>query len=79
MEEKIHQLIKERNPWLLKNNFLSKAVYRALKKYLKFDETVYVGEHIQSMSGPEAFNWLGSEYTNNCTVEGLENLSLIHI
>ena len=74
MEEKIHQLIKERNPWLLKNNFLSKAVYRALKKYLKFDETVYVGEHIQSMSGPEAFNWLGSEYTNNCTVEGLENI-----
>ena len=74
MEEKIHHLINERNPWLLKNNFLSKAVYRALKKYLKFDETVYVGEHIQSMSGPEAFNWLGSEYTNKCTVEGLENI-----
>ena len=74
MEEKIHQLIKERNPWLLKNNFLSKAVYRALKKYLKFDETIFVGEHIQSMSGPEAFNWLGSEYTSNCTVEGLENI-----
>ena len=49
MEEKIHQLISERNPWLLKDNFLSKAVYRALKKYLKFDETVYVGEHIQSI------------------------------
>ncbi len=26
------------------------------------------------MSGPEAFNWLGSEYTSNCTVEGLENI-----
>ena len=74
MEEKIHQLISERNPWLLKDNFLSKAVYRALKKYLKFDETIFVGEHIQSMSGPEAFNWLGSEYTSNCTVEGLENI-----
>tara|TARA_B100001113_G_scaffold152198_1_gene124678 strand:- start:49 stop:900 length:852 start_codon:yes stop_codon:yes gene_type:complete len=74
MEEKIHQLISERNPWLLKENFLSKAVYRALKKYLKFDETIFVGEHIQSMSGPEAFNWLGSEYTSNCTVEGLENI-----
>tara|TARA_B100001287_G_C22641004_1_gene510136 strand:+ start:28 stop:879 length:852 start_codon:yes stop_codon:yes gene_type:complete len=74
MEEKIHQLISERNPWLLKDNFLSKAVYRVLKKYLKFDETIFVGEHIQSMSGPEAFNWLGSEYTSNCTVEGLENI-----
>ena len=74
MEEKIHQLISERNPWLLKENFFSFAVYRALKKYLKFDETIFVGEHIQSMSGPEAFNWLGSEYTSNCTVEGLENI-----
>ena len=74
MEEKIHNLINERNPWLLKRNFLSKAVYRMLKKYLKFNETVFVGEHIQSMSGPEAFNWLGNEYTSNCTVEGLENV-----
>ena len=59
MEEKIHHLINERNPWLLKSNFFSKVVYRMLKKYLKFNETVFVGEHIQSMSGPEAFNWLG--------------------
>ena len=74
MEEKIHQLISERNPWLLKDTLLSKAVYKILKKYLKFDETVFVGEHIQSMSGQEAFNWLGSEYTSNCSVEGLENI-----
>lgn len=74
MEEKIHQLISERNPWLLKDTLLSKAVYKVLKKYLKFDETVFVGEHIQSMSGQEAFNWLGSEYTSNCSVEGLENI-----
>ncbi len=50
MEEKIHQLISERNPWLLKDTLLSKSVYKVLKKYLKFDETVFVGEHIQSMS-----------------------------
>jgi len=74
MEEKIHQLISERNPWLLKDALLSKSVYKVLKKYLKFDETVFVGEHIQSMSGQEAFNWLGSEYTSNCSVEGLENI-----
>ena len=74
MEEKIHQLISERNPWLLKDTLLSKSVYKVLKKYLKFDETVFVGEHIQSMSGQEAFNWLGSEYTSNCSVEGLENI-----
>ena len=74
MEEKIQQLISERNPWLLKDTLLSRAVYKVLKKYLKFDETVFVGEHIQSMSGQEAFNWLGSEYTSNCSVEGLENI-----
>ena len=74
MEEKIQQLINERNPWLLKDTLLSRAVYKVLKKYLKFDETVFVGEHIQSMSGQEAFNWLGSEYTSNCSVEGLENI-----
>jgi len=74
MEEKIHQLISGRNPWLLKDTLLSKSVYKVLKKYLKFDETVFVGEHIQSMSGQEAFNWLGSEYTSNCSVEGLENI-----
>ena len=67
MEDKIHQLINERNPWLLKDTLLSKSVYKVLKKYLKFDETVFVGEHIQSMSGQEAFSWLGGE------------LSLIHI
>ena len=58
MEEKIHHLINERNPWLLKSNFFSKIVYKMLKKYLKFNETVFVGEHIQSMSGQEAFSWL---------------------
>ena len=54
MEEKIHNLINERNPWLLKSNFLSKTLYKILKKYLKFNETVFVGEYIQSMSGQEA-------------------------
>ena len=74
MEEKIYQLIKERNPWLLKDNFLSKTIYCLLKKYLRYDETVFVGDHIQSMKGEEAFNWLGSEYTNNSHIEGLENI-----
>ena len=74
MEEKIYQLIKERNPWLLKNSFLSKTIYTLLKKYLRYDETVFVGDHIQSMTGEEAFNWLGSEYTRNSSVEGLENI-----
>ena len=64
MEEKIHQLIKDRNPWLLKDSFLSKIIYNLLKKYLRFDETVFVGDYIQSMTGEEAFNWLGSEYTS---------------
>ncbi|NCX10817.1 MAG: hypothetical protein EBX21_04440 [Proteobacteria bacterium] len=74
MEEKIQQLIKERNPWLLKDSFLSKTIYTLLKKYLRYDETVFVGDHIQSMTGEEAFNWLGSEYTSNSSVEGLENI-----
>ena len=74
MEEKIHQLIKERNPWLLKNNLLSKITYNLLKKYLRYDETVFVGDHIQSMTGEEAFNWIGSEYTSNSSIEGLENI-----
>ena len=74
MEEKIYQLIKERNPWLLKDSFLSKTIYTLLKKYLRYDETVFVGDHIQSMTGEEAFNWLGSEYTSNSSIEGLENI-----
>ena len=74
MEEKIYQLIKERNPWLLKDSVLSKTVYTLLKKYLRYDETVFVGNHIQSMTGEEAFNWLGSEYTSKSSVEGLENI-----
>ena len=74
MEEKIYQLIKERNPWLLKDNFLSKTIYCLLKKYLRYDETIFVGDHIQSMKGEEAFNWLGSEYTSNSYIEGLENI-----
>ena len=74
MEEKIYQLIKERNPWLLKDSFLSKTIYTLLKKYLRYDETIFVGDHIQSMTGEEAFNWLGSEYTNNSSIEGLENI-----
>ena len=74
MEEKIYKLIQERNPWLLKNNFLCKSVYYLLKKYLRFDETVFVGDHIQSMTGEKAFNWLGGEYTSNSSVEGLENI-----
>ena len=74
MEEKIYQLIKERNPWLLRDSFLSKTIYTLLKKYLRYDETIFVGDHIQSMTGEEAFNWLGSEYTNNSSIEGLENI-----
>ena len=29
---------------------------------------------VQSMTHEEAFNWLGSEYTSNSSVEGLENI-----
>ena len=74
MEEKINQLVQERAPWLLNGSLLSKTIYRFLKKFLKFDETIYVGDHIQEMTGAEAFNWLGSEYTSNCEIEGLENI-----
>ena len=74
MKEKIHQLISERNPWLLKDSYLSKTIYYLLKKYLRYDETIFVGDHIQSMTGKEAFNWLGSEYTSNASVEGLKNI-----
>ena len=74
MEEKINNLIKERAPWLTKKNFLSLTIFKFLKKILRFDETIYAGDHIQNMSGVEAFNWLGDKYTNNCSVEGIENI-----
>jgi putative hemolysin len=74
MEEKLYKLIQERGPWLLKKNFVSKSIFSFLKNYLKFEETVFVGSHIQTMTGPEAFTWLGSEYTSNCEVKGLENI-----
>lgn len=74
MEEKLYNLIQERGPWLLKKNLLSKSIFKFLKNYLKFDETIFVGNHIQTMTGQEAFNWLGSEYTSNCEVKGLENI-----
>ena len=74
MEEKINQLVQERAPWLVNGSFLSKTIYTFLKKFLKFGETIYVGDNIQGMSGAEAFNWLGSEYTSNCEIEGLENI-----
>ena len=74
MEEKLYQLITERSPWLLKNNIVPKTIYKFLKKFLRFDETVKVGDHIQDMTGAEAFNWLGKEYTSNCEIEGLENI-----
>ena len=73
MEEKINQLVQGRAPWLVNGSFLSKTIYAFLKKFLKFSETIYVGDHIQGMTGAEAFNWLGSEYTSNCELEGLEN------
>ena len=76
MEEKIYNLIKERGPWFLKGSLLSKLVYKSLSKYLKVDETIYAGDFIQDMSGPEAFNWLGENYTANCKVEGIENIPL---
>lgn len=74
MEEKINQLVQDRAPWLVNGSFLSKTIYAFLKKFLKFGETIYVGDHIQEMTGAEAFNWLGSEYTSHCEIEGLENI-----
>lgn len=74
MEEKINQLVQDRAPWLVNGSFLSKTIYAFLKKFLKFGETIYVGDHIQGMTGAEAFNWLGSEYTSHCEIEGLENI-----
>jgi len=74
VEEKINQLVQDRAPWLVNNSFLSKTIYAFLKKFLKFGETIYVGDHIQGMTGAEAFNWLGSEYTSHCEIEGLENI-----
>ena len=71
MEEKINNLIEERAPWLVKKNFISVVIFNFLKKLLRFDETIYAGDYIQNLSGAEAFNWLGDQYTNN--------LSLIHI
>ena len=74
MEEKINHLIKERAPWLAKKNFISLLIFNFLKKLLRFDETIYAGDYIQDLSGAEAFNWLGDQYTNNCSVEGVENI-----
>jgi putative hemolysin len=74
VEEKINQLVQDRAPWLVNGSFLSKTIYAFLKKFLKFSETIYVGDHIQGMTGAEAFNWLGSEYTSHCEIEGLENI-----
>ena len=74
MKVKIHNLIKDRGPWFLKDTFLSKLVYKLLAKYLRIDETIYAGDFIQDMSGPEAFNWLGKNYTANCEVEGIDNI-----
>jgi putative hemolysin len=74
VEEKINQLVQDRAPWLVNGSFLSKTIYTFLKKFLKFSETIYVGDHIQGMTGSESFNWLGSEYTSNCEIEGLENI-----
>ena len=45
MEEKIYQLIKRKKPLVVKNSFLSKTIYTLLKKYLRYDETVFVGDH----------------------------------
>ena len=74
MEEKIYSLIRERGPWSLKENIFSKLIFNFLSKYLRIDESIYVGDHIQSMSGPEAFEWLGDTYTKNCEVSGLNNI-----
>ena len=74
MEEKIFNLIKSRGPWFLKNNILSKAIFNFLSKYLRIKESIYVGDHIQSMSGPEAFIWLGETYTKMCEIDGLDNI-----
>ena len=74
MEEKIYNLIRERGPWFLKDTLFSKLVYKFLTKYLKVDETIYAGDFIQDMSGPDAFNWLGENYTSNCEVKGIENI-----
>ena len=74
MEEKIYSLINERGPWFLKNNIFSKAIFNFLSRYLRIDESIYVGDHIQRMSGPEAFKWLGNTYTKNCEVSGLNNV-----
>ena len=74
MEEKIYSLIRERGPWFLKKNIFSKLIFNFLSKYLRIDESIYVGDHIQSMSGPEAFEWLGDTYTKNCEVSGLNNI-----
>ena len=54
MEEKIYNLIRERGPWFLKDTLFSKLVYKFLTKYLKVDETIYAGDFIQDMSGPDA-------------------------
>ena len=74
MEEKIFNLIKSRGPWFLKNNIISKAIFNFLSKYLRIKESIYVGDHIQSMSGPEAFTWIGETYTNRCKIDGLDNI-----
>lgn len=74
MEEKINLLIQDRGPWLLKNSPLPKFIYALLRKYLRFKETIYVGNYIQNMSGAEAFNWLGSVYTSKSEIEGIDNI-----
>ena len=74
MEEKIYSLIRDRGPWFLKENIFSKLIFNFLSKYLRIDESIYVGDHIQSMSGPEAFEWLGDTYTKKCEVSGLNNI-----
>ena len=74
MEKKIFNLIRDRGPWFLKKNIVSRTVFNFLAKYLRISESIYVGDNIQKMSGPEAFEWLGGTYTKNCEIKGLENI-----
>lgn len=74
VEETINTLLEERAPWLVRRNFLVRAIRRALNSLLSYNETVRLAKGFETTPAREIMRAMADIIVPLVDVSGLENI-----
>ena len=74
MNNTLDNLIKERAPTLYNSSPITNLFRKLLMNLFKYDETAQTIDEVKNLHYSDVFKLLGSKYTPNVSITGLENI-----